>query len=148
MHLIKTNISHILIYSIPILFILSIIIFFNYINCCFSLFGECADTTITTLESPNKELKATLFERDCGATTATSIHIEIIHNDEIVKVFTARSFKDKIDITWENDALLRIDYNDLLNEIFLFEPLASNIQIKIFQSDMDQSNKITEMLSE
>jgi hypothetical protein len=37
--------------------------------------GGCSDTIITESRSPNGQLVATVFERDCGATTAKNIQI-------------------------------------------------------------------------
>ncbi|RZF59061.1 hypothetical protein EWE75_23835 [Sphingomonas populi] len=40
--------------------------------------NECANDTLASVQSPNGEQAAVLFERNCGATTAASIHLAIM----------------------------------------------------------------------
>lgn len=38
----------------------------------------CSDDTVEELVSPDHEMKAVIYCRDCGATTSFSTHVEII----------------------------------------------------------------------
>ncbi|MFZ4382286.1 MAG: hypothetical protein ACOYO0_10025 [Sandarakinorhabdus sp.] len=39
---------------------------------------ECANDTLASVQSPDGQEAAILFERNCGATTAASIHLAIV----------------------------------------------------------------------
>lgn len=45
--------------------------------------NDCANDTLASVQSPNGEQAAVLFERNCGATTAASIHLAIVPVGEI-----------------------------------------------------------------
>ena len=44
----------------------------------------CQNTTVLTAEPPTGDLKAVLFSRDCGSTTAFSSQVSIITGDEAI----------------------------------------------------------------
>ena len=45
---------------------------------CFNLAGACRNEILGSHYSPTKQLKAVVFQRDCGATTGFSIQISIM----------------------------------------------------------------------
>ena len=46
--------------------------------------GMCQNTIRSEISSPSGKLKAVIFERDCGATTATVVHISIVPREYII----------------------------------------------------------------
>jgi len=66
--------------------------------------------------SPNGELKAVTFERNCGATTGFNTQISILDADEeleneIGNVFRMPGHPDKVapNVSWASDSILKID---------------------------------------
>jgi hypothetical protein len=92
-----------------------------------SLFSDlCGNKVIFTLMSPDKKLKAILFERDCGATTDISSQVSLISATEDFKnksgnIFVADCNHGKaprtdgggpeIKITWLSNDTLEIRYH-------------------------------------
>ncbi|MGO1469796.1 MAG: hypothetical protein ACTHW2_07220 [Tissierella sp.] len=91
------------------------------------LFGcDLCDNKIIT-ESTNNNIKAVLFERGCGETTATSYQVSLLKNgkrftDNITgNVFRATGIKD-VSIEWEDEGLLIITFSVFASpKIFLEE---------------------------
>lgn len=75
--------------------------------------------------SPNGELKAVTFQRDCGATTGFSTQISILNADDKLRnergnVFRMPGHPDKVapNVVWESDVVLKVDKNINGNEYF------------------------------
>ncbi|MEJ6473976.1 hypothetical protein [Pseudoalteromonas piscicida] len=76
--------------------------------------------------SPNGELKAVIFQRDCGATTGFSTQISILDVDdklenEMGNVFRIAGHPDKVapNVVWESNSVLIIDKHISGKEYFL-----------------------------
>jgi len=72
----------------------------------------CSNSILSAKPSPNGELKAVIFTRDCGATTAYSRQVSIVPASTDLpnvggKVFVAKG-EPELEVTWINDASLTI----------------------------------------
>ena len=98
----------------------------------------CADNFLSETPSPNRKLKAVLFQIDCGATTGFNSHVAImpINNslsNEPQGVFENRSFfatdtdhgkapigeggGPEVRLKWASDTKLEIQYHELARVI-------------------------------
>jgi hypothetical protein len=61
--------------------------------------GMCGNQIIEEIPSPNKELKALIFTRDCGATSGYSTQLSIIENSDQLEDETGNTFilSDKVE---------------------------------------------------
>lgn len=77
------------------------------------LFGDCTDAMKAEARSPDGRYVATVFERDCGATTDFSTHVGIRKNDKLmmfseqVSVLTIKG-RETVDVEWSTDETLLI----------------------------------------
>ena len=88
-----------------------------YVSSC----GLCANRVIFQVVSPNRSIKAVVFERDCGATTGPNIQVSVIPADSLLpddkgNVFIEDhnrplSTSQPIKISWKSDADLQITFN-------------------------------------
>lgn len=83
---------------------------------CVPMF-ECADTIKATSVSPDGFYAATLFERDCGATTNFNLQVKLQKKDEnsdrdsdVLFVIEGRP---DVKLTWNSDRHLKIEYSML-----------------------------------
>ena len=89
----------------------------------------CSNTGFVDVFSPN-HTKATLYIRDCGATTDYSTNIEIGSHD----VFVAKGYyKDRINMKWSSDAQFVIDYSGKKEDIFSNDRSYGGINIELIQ---------------
>ena len=94
---------------------------------CFNLTGGCKNEIIRTLYSPTKQLKAVVFERECGATTGFSTQISIVSADSDLpnkggNVFVADTDHGKspsgprggppVEVEWKGESSLNIIYDN------------------------------------
>jgi hypothetical protein len=90
----------------------------------------CSNSDFVDIFSPN-HTKATLYIRDCGATTDYVTNIEIGSH----KVFVANGYyKDKINMKWGSDLQFVIEYSGKKEDIFSYEKLYKNISIELVQN--------------
>ena len=81
--------------------------------CGEDLFGECADTVKAEAVSPSGRYVATVFERNCGATTDYSTHISLSGSGESfdsskgTRVLTLGG-KEAVAIDWSADGTLSV----------------------------------------
>jgi len=68
--------------------------------------------------SPNKSLKAIIFQRDCGATTSFSTQISILDSDEKLgnksgNIFIIKGYPNEVapTLNWESDNKLNIQHS-------------------------------------
>jgi hypothetical protein len=94
---------------------------------CFNLAGGCGNEILRVHYSPTKQLKAVVFQRDCGATTGFSTQISIISADndlpdEAGNVFVADTDHGKspsgpgggppVEVEWKGESSLNITYDN------------------------------------
>ena len=94
---------------------------------CFSLF-ECANTVLFEVPSPGNKKVATVFERDCGATTAANNQV-LIHAANQKPKFE----KGKSVVVYEGSKDLRVEWVDDEN-LKIWIPPASKVFRKEEQS--------------
>jgi hypothetical protein len=92
-----------------------------------------SDKTITEVPSPDGKHVATLFERDCGATTDFSMIVVLRRtaqnfNPEKNRIFIV-SGKTEIDVRWADKSHLDIFHNAPSNKIFKAENEFDSITI-------------------
>jgi hypothetical protein len=120
------------------LIFLFIIFFVN----CDSL---CRNEILSEIESPNRNLKAVIFQRDCGATTDFSYHISLIKVDKSlpnksgnILVLDDKKIdlqkKSLLKVDWINSTELQIKYPST-SRIFLSETKAE-VPISFFKSEL------------
>lgn len=82
-------------------------------GCDGGLFGDCADTVKAEAPSPDGRYVATVFERDCGATTDFSTHVSLREADEPfdpstqTRVLTVAG-KAAVDVEWSTEGALSV----------------------------------------
>lgn len=87
-------------------------------------FTECGNEINAQKHSPNNELMATLFERDCGATTDFSQIISITYTSKKFDADDSESYvfsmqgRPKIEILWASDKELLIIRPEIKEDIF------------------------------
>jgi hypothetical protein len=94
---------------------------------CFNLGGACGNEILSTFYSPTKQIKAVVFQRDCGATTGFSTQISIMpaNSDlpnEDGNVFVADTDHGKspsgpgggppVEVEWKGENSLNIIYDN------------------------------------
>ena len=82
----------------------------------FLLPDMCGNYLHSESYSPNGELKAVTFQRDCGATTGFSTQISILNADdelenEMGNIFRMAGHPDEVapNVSWKSDSVLIID---------------------------------------
>jgi hypothetical protein len=77
----------------------------------------CLNSTLAEVPSPSGELRAVVFERDCGATTGFSVQVSILRRGERLSnvggnAFTADAGRSplplKVEAQWDSDRALRL----------------------------------------
>lgn len=84
----------------------------TFSGCAFLLRSSCGNTVKSEVRSPDGKYIATLFERDCGATTDFSTIVSIRESSTEFKpddlgVFVVKG-QPKIDLAWDGEAGLRL----------------------------------------
>lgn len=80
----------------------------------------CGNEVIEETYSPDKALKAVIFSRDCGATTATSTHLSILPANKDLENESGNTFvvnDGQIRIEWQSSTQLTI-YGDSVANTF------------------------------
>ena len=85
-------------------------------GCDGDLFGDCADTVKAEAPSPGGGYVATVFERDCGATTDFSTHVSIREADEPFDSSTKTRVlivagQTEVDIEWSTEKKLSVTFS-------------------------------------
>ncbi len=88
----------------------------------FEFFGGCQDTLLAKTPATHKNLTASVYERDCGATTPLARFVAIeksrflaLNNAE--EVFLIKG-QDAIFLKWRNEFELEITHNSSDTDIF------------------------------
>jgi hypothetical protein len=92
----------------------------------------CDNEIVKEIYSPDKQLKAIIFKRDCGATTGTSSQLSILKADKQLTNEGGNAFVvDKGDITidWTGPKQLQV-YFDSLGHTFEMKDKIEGIEIK------------------
>lgn len=82
-------------------------------GCGGGLFGDCVDTVEAEALSPDGRYVATVFARNCGATTDYSTHVSLREADDSfdprtqARVLTLAG-KAKVDLEWSTETTLSI----------------------------------------
>src|SRR5690606_17537649 len=64
------------------IFSVLLILFLMY-GCMKSIFSSmCGNQLVNQIESPNRQYKAVIFTRDCGATTGFSTHVSLMKTSD------------------------------------------------------------------
>lgn len=89
-----------------------VILSLSMASCDFSLTGDCANTIKSEAQSPDGRYVATVYVRDCGATTDSSSIISLRprssrFNDEEGRVFVNKG-EQPITLKWNNRVNLSI----------------------------------------
>ena len=94
---------------------------------CINLTGDCANEIHRIHHSPSKQLKAVVFQRDCGATTGFTTQISIISaNSDLPNqagnVFVSDTDHGKspsgpgggppVEVEWKGESSLNITYDN------------------------------------
>lgn len=94
---------------------------------CINLTGDCVNEILRTHHSPSKQLKAVVFERECGTTTGFSTQISIMPaNSDLPNeggnVFVADTDHGKspsgpgdgppVEVEWKGESSLNITYDN------------------------------------
>jgi hypothetical protein len=83
----------------------------------------CSNSPLAEVPSPSGELRAVVFERDCGATTGFSVQVSILRRGERLSngggnAFTADSghapLPLRVEAEWESDRTLRLTHDPRL----------------------------------
>jgi hypothetical protein len=100
----------------------------------FSFSAMCGNEIYKTFESPDKKLKAVIFQRDCGATTGYSTQISIIKNSRKLpnkagNIFTTdgRPEENHIAITWLADR--KIELQEHTTKFYCKETSMNGVEI-------------------
>src|ERR1700694_3345032 len=97
-------------YRMKVLLLLaSIALWFG--GCAFLLHSNCEDTVKSEIQSPDSKYVATLFERNCGATTDFSTIVNLRESSVKFKgddfgIVTVKG-QHKIDLVWDGNTKLR-----------------------------------------
>lgn len=85
------------------------------VNGCMSVDSMCATQLYDTIPSPNGELKAVLYQRDCGATTPFTTNISIMEANDSLKNEPGNIYRRRGDpknfaplLQWQSDDELLI----------------------------------------
>lgn len=94
---------------------------------CINLTGDCVNEILRIHHSPSKQLKAVVFQRDCGATTGFTTQISIISaNSDLPNqagnVFVSDTDHGKspsgpgggppVEVEWKGESSLNITYDN------------------------------------
>lgn len=95
--------------------LLVIVGFIVFLMTRFNLTGECDDENIYEYLSPDSANTATVFVRDCGATTGSSTQVSINNYSVLVTIGDNRK---NIKLNWESSKILDIEYNGKPEKVF------------------------------
>ena len=109
-------------------------------GCAFLLHSSCENTIKLEVKSPDGKYVATLFERNCGATTDFST---IVNLRELSMKFDADNSgvfvvkgQPKIDLTWDSHTSLRLQCQHCrVDDIFKQERTWKDVNISLSHSE-------------
>jgi len=93
----------------------------------------CSDTVISTIESPDHRYTATIYERDCGATTdfVTNVNLQPKYTgpfdpEKGTRILTQES-RHEVKATWPANDSLELTYPFI--DIFTQEPVWKDVKV-------------------
>jgi hypothetical protein len=94
----------------------------------------CRNEIIASRDNPARTLKLIKFDRDCGATTGNSVQISVLKFQESLQnlggnIFISKNYDKDIDMAWENDSTILIQYPKKL-VIIKREDQYDNLKVK------------------
>jgi len=105
-------------------------------GCGFLLRSGCDNTIKSEKRSPDGKYVATLFERNCGATTDFSTIVQLHESSEKLKgddlgILVVKG-QHEIDLTWDGNSSLRLQCNDCRSDdIFKQERKWKDVEISL-----------------
>jgi hypothetical protein len=109
-----------------------------------SLAGDCSNQILKQIPSPNKKMKAVVFQRDCGATTGFSTQVSILSFEQDLpndggNIFVADTDHGNapsgagggpvVEVSWTSETELLVRH-DKRARVFHNEPSLANIRIR------------------
>jgi hypothetical protein len=110
----------------------------------------CGNNPISVTPSPDKQMKAVIYERDCGATTGFSTRVSVLHSDQALlrsesgNLFIADTDHGKapngpkggpeVRVQWRGDKALSVAYHKAAR-VFLERPKIQDITVTYTQFD-------------
>jgi hypothetical protein len=100
---------------------------------CFDIAGTCGNTVVSESPSPDSALRAVVFERNCGATTAFTTHVSVLENgvtlpDSVGNVFVADEYRIQTAARWSSPGTIEIRH-DSRARVFKSEPAIGNVRV-------------------
>jgi hypothetical protein len=94
----------------------------------------CRNENLASRDNPARTLKLIKFDRDCGATTGNSVQISVLKFQESLQnlggnIFISKNYDKDIDMAWENDSTILIQYPKKL-VIIKREDQYDNLKVK------------------
>lgn len=94
--------------------------FTGFVTLNFIFSGMCGNQVVQEIASPDKKLKAVIFVRDCGATTAYATHVSVyprnhkVASDDVGNIFWidggGPAESDHASVEWTSNRSLKIQY--------------------------------------
>ncbi len=118
----------------PVLLFVSITLFLS--GCAFLLHSSCENTVKSEIRSPDGKYVATLFERNCGATTDFSTIVNLRESSVKFKgddlgIFIVKGVH-ALDLVWNGNTKLRLECHDCpADDIFKQERSWRDIEISL-----------------
>lgn len=112
-----------------------LILFIFFISTVVSCSSECGNEILKQEISPGKSFVATLFERNCGATTSFSQVVILsmaddeFNGDQVENYIFSMVGNYNIDLKWKNNTQLVISRPNIDKDIFKNESLWNGITI-------------------
>lgn len=92
--------------------------------------GLCGEEELKVLNSPDGNHVAKMYLESCGATTAYGLYISV----DGKRVFTSgHYYETDIDIRWEGNEELIIEFSGDEREIFKFREQYKNVKIELIK---------------
>ena len=103
-------------------------------GCSLNLTGDCAETTKAQTVSPDGKYVATVYERDCGATTdfSTIVNVRLSNakfSEKEGDIFIVRG-QPTVNLTWESSTGLKISCTSC-DKSNLFWPLSHHFLLSM-----------------
>lgn len=118
----------------PVFLVVPITLFLS--GCAFLLHSSCENTVKSEVRSPDGKYVATLFERNCGATTDFSTIVNLressvkFKGDDLGAVIVKG--QHRIDLVWDDNTRLRLQCSDCRPEdIFKQERSWKEVEISL-----------------
>ncbi|MUT68349.1 hypothetical protein [Paenibacillus sp. NEAU-GSW1] len=114
--------------SLLIIALMSSSLFLSISGCSGDL---CSNEVVSSIESPNKDYRAYVFLRDCGATTKKSYQVSVLKNGKELKNSGGNVFSsyNGVSIFWSDTDELTVSLSSN-HDIFTQETKLGGIEIK------------------